>query len=145
MIQKVSETDEYYSGRSPLGSWRDGYTTYREPDDGPIGKAVRVYLERTHANESTYQPISEYVDKHIRHEHLELTVHDCWSGLSEYTITDTWTEVSLKWGPFEAEFDSMAEFFRELSTAEEAAKAELAVYLQKGIGATESDLKDEAA
>ena len=107
----LSETEEHYEGRSPSGAWRDGYTTYREPDNSPVARAIFQHIERSHRN----------VWMQVRHEPLELTVHNCWSGYSEYTITNTWSEVSVKWGPFELHFDSMPAFFRALAETEEAA------------------------
>lgn len=119
-MNQVSEVDdEYYGGESPLESNRDGYTTYEEPRDSPLGDAVTDFLIE-HIQSEDKQTQSRYryentVWNNTKDESLIFTVHKCWSGYSEYTITSTWAEISFKWGPYEHHFPSMGEFFQTLS------------------------------
>lgn len=113
----LEEVDEYYSGRAPSGSARDGYSTYEEPAGTPLAEAVRTHLTRLEAEKGKKNP--EWVVRgQTKNQPLKVTVHACWSGYSEYTITNTWTEASIEWGPYALEFESMAELFRTLADAE---------------------------
>lgn len=122
-MQKLAEVDESYEGVSPGGDRRNGYTTYTEPADSPLADGVLDYLARQIAPEGLRDwEFDRYQHQILRAVHdkpLTFTVHDCWSGYSEYTITQEWSEISFSWGVHEHHFEGMAEFFRALADSAE--------------------------
>lgn len=117
-MHKLAEVEESYDGESPNGSWRDGYTTYVEPSDSPLADGVVDFLARKAAPGDVknwqFDRYQGDIRRSVRDKPLTFTVHNCWSGYSEYTITDVWSEISFTWGEHEHHFEGMAEFFRAL-------------------------------
>lgn len=117
-MHKLAEVEESYDGESPNGSWRDGYTTYVEPQDSPLADGVLGYLTRkvtpVDARYGELDRNQSAIMRAVQDKPLTFTVHNCWSGYSEYTITDMWSEISFTWGEYEHHFEGMAEFFRAL-------------------------------
>lgn len=99
----ITETD-WFEDPSPAGSKRQQYVTYDETEDYLVNH-IRAYLKR----DNGYIYLSGYPT---------LTVHKCWDGYSEYTITATWDEIHIRWGDYEAFFDSSAAFLQALSEVE---------------------------
>lgn len=120
-MQKTGEVDEYYDGESPAGSRRNGYTTYEEPVDSPLARGVRDFLVckiRPEGRKYFENYIDEnVVDAAVSGHPLLLTVHECWSGYSEYTITSVWQEIGIEWGTYSHHFESMPDFFRSIADA----------------------------
>ncbi|OBJ40260.1 hypothetical protein A5630_25250 [Mycolicibacterium mucogenicum] len=98
--------DEGYDGRSPLGSQRMGYTTYTEVDDYLV-EAIRKMFQHLSGDRWRYF-----------HGWPVITVSDCWSGYSEYTITSRWDEISIEWDGRGVHYASMGEFFAAALEAE---------------------------
>lgn len=104
------EVDESYDGISPLGSGRDGYVTYTETEDYLVD-LIRGFI----IQEKGLNSYNSYLDLP---GYPRLTVHNCWSGYSEYTITSTWHEITVEWGIYGVHFASAPEFFKALAGAQ---------------------------
>jgi len=100
------ETD-WFDEPSPAGSNRQGYISYLETEPYLVGQ-IRAYVR---------QQAGKYVNPH---GYPTLTIHECWSGYSEYTITNQWHEVGVEWGEYSFFFETTAEFFKALAGVEEA-------------------------
>lgn len=77
-----------------------------------FGRAVLAYCNGQQVNGTNRDPEPIYL----------LTTDPCWSGYSEYTITDTWDELWLTvmhpdGHGFERHFDGISQFFAALGTA----------------------------
>lgn len=91
---------------SPAGSWRQGYITYQETEEYLVDH-IRGYVYSTLGGRRPY--LSGYPT---------LTIHNCWSGYSEYTITSQWHEIGIEWDGHSFFFESTAEFLKALSEAD---------------------------
>lgn len=87
---------------SPAGSWRHAVVTYTE------------------TNELLVDGIKAMISKHKDDYWIylqgrpELTVHKCWSGYSEYTVTSEWDEIAIDWDGNHFYFEHLSEFFKAL-------------------------------
>ncbi|WP_066904046.1 hypothetical protein [Mycolicibacterium houstonense] len=102
------ETD-WFDEPSPAGSKRQGYITYQETESYLVDH-IRGYVKQQ-IGARRYGP--PYL-----HGYPTLTIHQCWDGYSEYTITDQWHEVSVDWEGHSFFFESTAAFFRALADVE---------------------------
>lgn len=110
MTKIIEEVDENCDGTTPSGAGRDGYVTYEETDPILLN-AIQKFVMADKEWRETEPPYPYYP----KDEPLLLTVHHAWSGWSEYTITSTWDEVTVKWGGFERHFESMSDFLAALA------------------------------
>lgn len=112
-----SVDDEDYAGESPNGSSRDGYEIKRVT--GGLARDIR-----THAQQQFTGDIGGNLDWRAKYDKFAalvqgavptITVHKCWSGYSEYTITNVWSEISYNIGPFECHFKGVAHFIAAIA------------------------------
>lgn len=101
--------DDIASSPSPRGSGRTGVVTYEETNDLLVD-GIFALIKRTDGEYwmSKYELDSRYP---------KLTVHKCWSGYSEYTITDQWDEIEIDWGKYHFYFEHLPAFFKALEEA----------------------------
>lgn len=103
MSDRYTRVDESYDGESPSGSGRDGYTIYHETDEYLL-TAILAYISHKEN------------DRWLRLKGKpEITVHHCWSGYSEYTITSAWDEISVEWDGRSFYWEHIADFFNDLA------------------------------
>lgn len=101
-----TRVEESWEGAAPSGANRDAYVTYTEAD---------AYL---------YDAIRQIIGKKIGKHwfslpgHPVITLHECWSGYSEYTITSTWSEIGIEWGEHSLYYESMGAFFTAAAEAD---------------------------
>lgn len=106
-MQKVSEIE--FNDYDEEGRASFGRSTYTEDRNSPLGTAIRQYMVTKFSGKWGWLDLGG---------DPEITVASMWSGYSEYTITSTWDEISIQWGDHIIEFESMAEFFREIATTQ---------------------------
>lgn len=104
---KVAEvdTDGYYDGE---GQPISGFVTVAVNRTGTFDEAVRA-LVRKETGRSEYVAVPPVL----------MTTRDHWSGYSEYTITNTWSEIILTvvdWN-WEHEWPSLGDFLRAMADA----------------------------
>ena len=97
---------EYLSQYDPDGNCVDGFVTERVERKGTFGEAVvRLVLKETGR---------EYGNPDVL-----MTTRSHWSGYSEYTVTNTWSEIILTapaWN-WEREWPSLGDFLRAMAEA----------------------------
>ena len=98
-----TDFDDWYGSPAPSGSDRHGYVTYTETNPTLV-RSIQVLLD---GNEWGYRP-----------GYPNITVHECWSGYSEYTVTNTWSEIEIVWGEDSRYFNHVSDFFRALAEAD---------------------------
>lgn len=94
--------EESYEGQAPSGAWRDGYETYTETHPELVASIRHLITGNAWAGIPG---------------HPEVTVHKCWSGYSEYTITSEWQEIEIVWGKHRLYYEHISDFFKALSEA----------------------------
>lgn len=101
------EVDEWGLPDSPSGSWRQGYVVYEETNDLLVS-GIEALIKQT-ANEYWICVSGR----------PKLTVHKCWSGYSEYTVTSEWDEIDIDWDGHHFYFEHLSLFFKALEAAVE--------------------------
>lgn len=107
MPNDATHVSENFDGESPAGSSRDGYVTYHETDEYLID-AIKSMIASKEGQKQW---------RLVLPGKPEITVHHCWSGYSEYTITSSWDEITVTWGKYSYDFKHVSEFFRALADA----------------------------
>jgi hypothetical protein len=82
-MKYTEPADVEYPAHAPDGTPCDGYTTVTLGLSGVFEDAVRALLA------------TEGVTTHLVTDVVLVTTAACWSGSSEFTISNTWTEVTL--------------------------------------------------
>ena len=103
-MERTEVETDWFEEPSPAGSKRQGYVTYEEREKYLVDH-IRACLLKRH-EESRYKYLTGYP---------VLTIHECWDGYSEYTVTDTWNEVQVEWDGLTAYFESTPEFLLALA------------------------------
>lgn len=106
-MKRIEVDTDWHDEPSPSGSQRQGYVTYEETEQYLVDQ-IRGFIR------------SKSTGYLYLHGYPTLTVHHCWSGYSEYTVTSTWHEVGIEWDGNSYFFESTAEFFKALSEVEES-------------------------
>lgn len=87
-------------------SKRQGYVTKIETEDYLL-RHIKAYI------------LDKQDDRYGNRIYLRgwpiITLHECWSGYSEYTVTRTWTEMEIVWGGYRAYFGNTTAFFRAMA------------------------------
>ena len=91
----------------------------REDGDGLTGYVTEPVISTTPFGEAIYVLLGKEAPMLRMGQTVLITVQECWSGYSEYSITSTWSEVyltipELDW---ERNWPSMGHFLRALSDA----------------------------
>lgn len=94
---------------APSGSWRQGYQT-KPVTDEYMRKHLRAYINLRQGRQK-YDGIS-------LHGTPQMTVHSCWSGYSEYTITNQWDEIEVVWDGHRCYFGNTTAFFKEMAVVD---------------------------
>jgi len=87
---------------SPVGSWRHAVVTYTETNELLVD-GIKAMIAKSADDHWIYLA-----------GHPELTVHKCWSGYSEYTVTSQWDEIAVAWDGHAFYFEHLSEFFKAL-------------------------------
>ena len=109
-IKYREPADVDYGDYSPEGEAINGFVTKPVSTDDTFGEAVRQLVLQ--ATDRTYGLPS-----------ILMTTRSHWSGYSEYTVTNQWSEIILTvpdWN-WEREWPSLGEFLRALAEANPAA------------------------
>lgn len=97
---------EYLSDYDPDGNCINGFTTEAVPSSGTFGEAIRALVLKE-------------TDRTFGFPDVLMTTRRHWSGYSEYTVTNQWSEIILTvvdWN-WEREWPSLGDFLRALADA----------------------------
>lgn len=106
-LKYAEPADVDYGDYSPSGECVNGYVTKPvEPNDA-FGRALDALIRK------------ETGRSYIGSGRILMTTTECWSGYSEYTITNQWSEITITMPSiaFEKSWTSMGDFFRAVADA----------------------------
>lgn len=106
-LKYASPAEVDYGDYSPTGECINGYVTRPVELDGVFGLALGNLIRK------------ELGRSYIGGGQILMTTTDCWSGYSEYTITNQWSEITITMPAinFEKTWVSMGDFFRAVADA----------------------------
>lgn len=108
-MERIEVETDWFDEPAPSGSKRQNYVTYVEREDYLVNH-IRAYIRMQESGRP-------YGTPYLR-GYPTLTVHRCWDGYSEYTVTSVWDEVEVVWDGYRHYFESTAEFLAALAAVE---------------------------
>lgn len=103
---------EEVEDRSPEGSNRDGVETITITEPY-MYRHIKAYIM-----DKLYKRDEQLAERTYLHGHPQMTIHSCWSGYSEYTITNRWDEIEITWDGHRAYFGNTTAFFRAMAVVD---------------------------